>query len=58
MTAYMMCKHAILKAKNRFGFEADRECSAYYTGYVTGIRDRGELTDLQVRKLDNLITAD
>lgn len=58
MTAYMMCKKAILKARKCLGFSRDRECSAYYTGYVTGIRDRGELTNLQVRKLDNLITAE
>ena len=58
MTAYIMCKHAILKAKERFGFGTDREICAYYTGYITGIRDRGELTNLQVRKLDNLITAE
>lgn len=58
MTAYVMCKHAILKAKKRFGFRADREIRAYYSGYITGIRDRGELTNLQVRKLDNFITAE
>ena len=55
MTAYIMCKHAISKAKKRY---LDMEMICYWSGYIAGIRDRGELTNLQVRKLDNLITAE
>ena len=49
MTAYMMIKNKIIKVSKR---NVDFEELQWYSGYITGIRDVGMLTNKQVAILD------
>ena len=51
-SAYIKVKRTILERKKR---TLDREDLGYWSGYISGVRDMGHLTNKQVKKLDDML---